>query len=73
MITHDTYAVELKVVLLFAFVYRIQQDFSTFSTYQFEFTIVTPGGDVIASVGKERSDFSHDRIYRPTEIGFDRI
>ena len=63
MIAHNAYTVELKVVFLFAFVYGIQQDLSTFLTHQFEFAIVTPGGDVVAIVGKERSDFSHARLY----------
>ena len=71
MIAHNTYAVELKVVFLFAFVYGIQQYLSTLLTHQFEFTIVTPGGDVIAIVRKERSDFSHARLYR--EMRGDRL
>ena len=63
MIAHNTYAVELKVIFLFALVYGIKQDFSTFLTHEFEFAIVAPGGDVVAIVGKERSDFSHARLY----------
>ena len=64
MIAHNAYTVELKVIFLFAFVYGMKQDFSTFLTHQFEFTIVAPGGDVVTIIGKKRSDFSHDRLYR---------
>ena len=71
MIAHNAYAIELKIVFLFAFVYRIKQNLSTLLTDQFEFTIVTPGGDVVAIVGKERSDFSHARLYR--EMRGDRL
>ena len=46
-------------------------DFSTLLTDQFEFTIVAPGGDVVAIVGNERSDFSHARLYR--EMRGDRL